>query len=189
MYAEPLDVPDRTPPAPAVPYVRPSIEGLGVVPALGAVARGLVTHLRRNYALTWFEGLPEDTLLPAGADWAVRLVPMSADAAPLTLAAYPNAIMVEAGALYMPSFPRRNSLEADLHALEQTTLALVEGRFAERFPGPEPDWYEHALAFPDGSQRGSGAGLWGALGAEALDAARGRLAALPNGWQPWPLRG
>lgn len=187
VYPQPLEIPHPAPPAPHIAYARPAVVRLTVPEALGAVVRGLAAHARRNYAVTARDGLPAGSRLRPGAVWAVRLEPVAEDAAPLTLAAYPDGVALEAGALFSRDFPQRNSLEADLTALEQTVLAVIGGWFAERMADPDPDWYEHALAFPDGSANGKGGGQMAGLGAERLDAARARLAALPHGWQPWPL--
>lgn len=187
VYPEPLEVPRPAPPAPSIAYARPAVVRLTAPQALAAVARGLAAHVRRNYAVAAVDG-PAVGRRPRGsALWTARLVPVPPDAAPLALTAYSDGVALEAGALYAHEFPERNSLEADLDALEQTVLAIVSGWFAERLADPDPDWYEHAIAFPSGRESRAGGGQVTALGAERLGAARARLAALPNGWQPWPL--
>lgn len=188
VYPPPLEIPRPTPPEPADAYRSPDVAGSAVPDALHTVARALAAHLVRNYAVAAVPGtLPAGRPRRADDVWTVRLEPDSPDAAPLVLTAHREGVSVEAGVLYARDFPRRNSIDSDLHALEQTVLAVVGGRFAERLADPDPGWYDHAMAFPDGSEWGSGGSQMTAHGGERLEAARSRLAALPRGWQPWPL--
>lgn len=212
VYPEPLEFPEPVARSLAHPYARPGGAKPGGAASLEQVALALLAHLQDNYRIAIRSGAPPS--VPTGeyldgGGWAVTVEPASPDAAPLVIAASPvRGVMVRAGVLTGYRFPampkdvfeehRRHANPAaevvwpaddDLRGLEQTVLAVAEGRFAERFPGPEPDWFEHALAFGNGagSMRKRGGGLHTAQGAEVLNAARTRLAGLPHGWQPWPL--
>lgn len=214
VYAEPLEFPEPVSRTLPHPYARPAGAEPGDAGSLEQIALALLTHLQANYRVAVRNGAPPS--LPTGdylegGGWAVTVEPGSPDAAPLTFVVSPvRGVAVRAGALTgfrFPAMPRdvfeehhrlRNPAgeviwptDADLRDLEQTVLAVAEGRFAERFPGPEPDWFEHVLAYEDGagSTRKRGGGLHTADGAKILDAARTRVAGLEHGWQPWPLAG
>jgi len=178
------------------------------------VADALVRHLATRYAVTVedvdLRGFdlsshsPDSPAHPVLAGLrhvdpkavrAVRLVPASDDAAPLTLVVtgYPS-VVVRAGVLHEDPFPScgcdacDDTAENAAEALEELVLGVVEGRFSEGISGSRhgfgESWVRYRLDGRDG-RWGSGEGQL-ALQRAVAEAAGRRLAALPDGrWQPW----
>jgi len=128
---------------------------------------------------------------------AVRLTPVSDDAAPLTLVVtgYPS-VVVRAGVLHEDRFPScgcdacDEAAEGAATGLEDLVLGVAGGLFSEGVSGPRyllgESWVRYALEGPDGRWE-SGEGQRRLARAVAAAAHR-RLASLPGGrWQPWPV--
>ncbi|WP_368497005.1 DUF6226 family protein [Herbiconiux sp. A18JL235] len=177
---------------------------------LHTVAEGLIEHLRDTYDIEVTEAVetgPELRRPKGEAARAVQLRPVDPAAAPLTIVftAYPG-VFARAGLLHEFAFPVcgcdacDSTWEAEADQLEETVLAVAEGRYRESVGvGPEP-WVEYALEFSNGSS--SGRVPAGELPAERVRAARARLGAGAGAdagaganagigaerWAPWPLR-
>lgn len=123
---------------------------------------------------------------------AVRITPLTPDAAPLTFVFtdFPG-VIVMAGVLLDAPFPTCGCDACDETAASQTdeleslVFAVVEGGFGEAYPVGAAWRYAHAIVAPDGASSSSGMGDMGREYALRLEAAAHRLAALPRGWQPW----
>jgi hypothetical protein len=180
------------------------------------VADALVQHLVATYAVTVEDvDLRGVALTPHAADTpavpvlagvrdvgpdavrAVRVTPVSDDAAPLTLVAnsYPG-VVVRAGALHEDRFPScgcdacDDTAEGAAEGLEDLVLGVARGLFSEGVRGPRyrfgESWVRYRLEGPDGRWE-SGEGQQ-RLARTVADAAQRRLASLPGGrWQPWPV--
>lgn len=157
------------------------------------VADALVAHLVATYDV---EAVRDDAAL---ADVrrdvlpllrAVRLVPAAADAAPLTVGwtDYPG-VVVRAGALFEGWLPHCGCDACDETAatvagqVEDLVLGVARGRLQETASAGAVG---HRLDTDDGWSSSTGDGSH--VAAARLREAERRLAALPDGWQPWPLR-
>lgn len=161
---------------------------------LHQVAEVLIAHLVETYDCTVAEG-PEyvaDLVYPR-EDFtrAVRVTPASTDAAPLTFVFtnFPG-IDVHAGALLDEHFPScgcdacDETWESCAESLEELVTAVVSGGFAEEVTLRRRLSVKSSLTYPNGSR--SGEGDPGPIPTARLRDAATRLAALPNGWTPWP---
>ena len=159
------------------------------------VADALVAHLVATYDVEVLEG--DEALVDLHLDAqpvrrAVRLVPAAADAAPLTLAwtGYPG-VVVRAGVLFEGALPICGCDACDETAgsvaqqVEELVLGVVDGRLQETLDGRRTG---RRLTTPDGgwSSEAGEAPRWATD--EHLRAAARRLADLPDGWRPWPVR-
>ncbi len=169
---------------------------------LHSVAHALVEYVEQVYDVDVQQIDPGDLelLQPHEDVWEiVRLSPRSADGAPLVfvLTGFPG-VMVEAGVLHSVPFPAcgcdacDDDIQAVAGELEELVLAVARGGFAEQYPVSRRMETDFAQVSTDdaGSVTGSrgGRGEPPRLSPERLSAAAARLAALPDGWQPWPLR-
>lgn len=165
---------------------------------LHLVAAALVEHLVSVY------DVDAETDLSCAADllWrpddvvaATRLTPRRPDAAPLTivLTGFPG-VVVHAGVLMDMPFPVcgcdacDETAESEAERLEQFVPAVAAGAFAEHYPVGSRRWYQSAWPAADGSGESSGGSEPATDSPDRLRQAEDRLAALPGGWRPWPVR-
>ncbi|MHC5794968.1 DUF6226 family protein [Lacisediminihabitans sp. FW035] len=155
---------------------------------LQGIARRLITHLVREYALDAASdpSFVSDFSHPSGVGELVRLVPTDPSAARLTFGftSLPG-VLLAAGALHQFSFPPcgcdacDEDVTTQIDLLEETVFAVVEGDFREWVSGDDVGF---ALRFDGGSSSGA---------TPASDFPPERLAAVPRegaGWLPWPSR-
>lgn len=165
------------------------------------VARALIAYLTRTYDVVVSEDpvhlaeLPRGTASRTAATSAVRLIPASRKAAPLTVAfaPYPG-IVLHAGALYCESFPGcgcdacDDSWDPVASEFEFAVFAVVEGGFSEQVTR----WPRAAVGYTlEREDRWkSGNGKPGAdLTPHRLATARERIAEIGGSWEPWRPRG
>ncbi|WP_115788961.1 DUF6226 family protein [Arthrobacter silvisoli] len=161
---------------------------------LHAVADALIDYLTRTFDAD-VDSAPEHAgdLVRQGITVvrAVRVTPRERDAAPLTFVFtdFPG-LAVHAGALHDFIYPDcgcdacDETAEGEAEELEHLIQGVTSGSYSE--------WVgRHATAGMrlefDGGYTGGGGNV-SAIPKERLENARARLAALPNGWAPWPLR-
>jgi hypothetical protein len=158
------------------------------------VADALVQHLVARYAVdvTDDPACADDVGVPLPAVVrAVRLVPRRATAAPLTVVwtGYPG-VVLHAGLLHDFPFPVCGCDACDepwsrvADDLEWHVGAVVAGGYREWATGSATG---HALRGGDRSGGGTAPALDRAERRRAREA-RARLAAVPDGWEAWPLR-
>ncbi len=162
--------------------------------ALHMVADALIDYLARTFDADVDSALEHaGDLVRQGISTvrAIRVIPRAPDAAPLTFVFtdFPG-LAVHAGALHDFIFPACGCDACDETAercadeLERIIHGVTSGGYSE--------WLGHngnagmRLEFGGGSMGGSGA--VGAIPKDRLENARARLARLPDGWAPWPLR-
>ncbi|NYD77844.1 DUF6226 family protein [Arthrobacter cupressi] len=161
---------------------------------LHAVADAVIDYLAKTFDADVDSTLSHaDDLVRQGitAVRAVRIVPRDPDAAPLTFVFtdFPG-LAVHAGTLHDFVYPECGCDACDETAgceaeeLERLIQGVTSGGYSE-WVGSKGD-VGMRLAFDDGSQ--SGSGNHGPVPQDRLDNARARLARLPDGWAPWPLR-
>ena len=161
---------------------------------LHAVADAVIDYLAKTFDAD-VESAPEhaEDLVRQGITTvrAVRVVPRDPEAAPLTFVFtdFPG-LAVHAGALHDFVYPECGCDACDETAgceaeeLERLIQGVTSGGYSE-WVGSKGD-VGMRLAFDDGAQ--SGRGNLGPVPQDRLDNARARLARLPDGWAPWPLR-
>lgn len=169
---------------------------------LHTVAHALIEYLAQVYDMDAQQVEPEDAeLIQPHEDVReiVRLSPRSGDGAPLTLVltGFPG-VMVEAGVLGSFPFPAcgcdacDDDVLSQVAELEGLVLAVARGGYAEHYPVGRRMEAESAVVMTDdaGIITGTGGGRRepSELAPELLSTATARLAALPHGWRPWPLR-
>lgn len=169
---------------------------------LHTVARALIEHLERVFDVDVIDEPATDAaLLRPQRDVIarVRVLPRDPEAAPLLFAftAYPG-VIVEAGVLHAFPYPIcgceacDETADAQASELEGLVFAVTLGGYAEHYPvGRRRDLHLGLVRLDEagavtGSSRGCGG--TGGLSAERLERGEATLAALPRGWQPWPLR-
>jgi hypothetical protein len=162
------------------------------------VAEALINHLTCSYDVTVTDdpGCADD-LSMAGADVirAVRIVPRSEQAAPLTIVftSFPG-LMVHAGVLHDFVYPQCGCDACDdtalsqVEQLEELVLGVASGNYHERYPVGSKRESQYALINPDGSGSRSGGNGMETTDPARLDVAEHRLRGVPGGWRPWPLR-
>lgn len=165
---------------------------------LPPVAAALVEHLMSVHDVDAEADLScvADRLWRPGDVVAVtRLTPHRPDAAPLTivLTGFPG-VVVHAGVLMDMPFPVcgcdacDETAESEAERLEQFVPAVAAGAFAEHYPVGSRRWYQSAWPAADGSGESSGGSEPATDSPDRLRQAEDRLAALPGGWRPWPVR-
>lgn len=171
---------------------------------LHTVAHALIAYLERVYDVAVIhEGVADAaaTLLHPRDDVVelVRLQPRDPQAAPLrfVLSGYPG-VIVEAGVLHDFAYPRCGCEACDegidyaATEIEDVALAVAAGGYAEQYPVGLRRDLRYGLVSIDaaGERTGSqsGGGETTGISAERLAHGEAVLAALPHGWQPWPLR-
>ncbi|HEY9424376.1 MAG TPA: DUF6226 family protein [Microterricola sp.] len=169
---------------------------------LHTVARALIEHLERVFDVeVVHEQATDAALLRPQRDVIerVRVLPRAPEAAPLLFAftAYPG-VIVEAGVLHWFPYPIcgcdacDETAEAQAHELELLVFAVANGGYAEHYPVGRRRDLHFGLVLLDasGAVTGSSTGVADTVGlsTERLEQGAMRLAALPRGWQPWPLR-
>lgn len=195
---------------------------------LHTVAEALVVYLLRRYDASSREDPAVAADLMVSRDdvvRAVRITPANTDAAPLTVVftSCPS-LLVHAGLLHDFPFPGcgcdacDETAEALADELEETVIAVAEGRYQETFDAgvsgrrPPGRWSAllpslaadappaavapdsgaragFAIVAADGSRRRSGRTMLDDRHrADRLATAKLRLEGLPDGWQPWSLR-
>ena len=201
---EPIDYGNRwhgiSPPEDSYSVARNSERFAG----LHTVAHALIDHLQRVYDVEVTHEKVSDAaallLRPhGGVRKLVRVQPQDPQAAPLrfVLTDYPG-VIVEAGVLHGFAYPMcgceacDEGLDAVSTELEQLVLAVASGGYAEHYPVGRRRDLHYGLVTLDssGATVGSRGGHSAPDGISAERLARGEavLAALPRGWQPWPLR-
>ena len=102
------------------------------------------------------------------------------------------AVIFHAGAWCELSFPNcacdacDETAQSEAESLEQFVLAVTAGTFRERYPlGPQRA-YEYAWTAPDGSYETASTSAPPTDSPTHHQDTQRRLAALPQGWQPWP---
>ena len=163
---------------------------------LHTVAEALIAYLTENYDVV----VSEDPSF--GADLlherddilrAVRVMPNAPDAAPLTFVftSFPS-VIVHAGVLQDLLFPVcgcdacDESWERLAEDMEWQIQAVAAGLLQEELHGRIPVKVEMTLSAMDGSGKIGGGGVATEFPNGRVAMARKRLAALPEGWQPWP---
>ena len=148
----------------------------------------LISYLHRHYEVEVEDDLALAARLPHPPDAverALRFTSTSGGAA-LTVALLPDGgVVVEVGLLLDLAFSR---FEPDgWQQLSDAMLAAAAGGFREAYPLGRRRLAGHAVAMRDGGVTRS-VGPVTELDPELLEAAATRLAALPEGWEPWRLR-
>lgn len=164
------------------------------------IAAALIVHLVARYDVELTAGAAHAEDLMTEMDDIVRtfrLTPADPASAPLTivLSGFPG-VVVHAGLLHDFEFPPcgcdacDESWEGQAQTMEWHVLAVAAGKFRENVIGRH-NYVGFSIDGEDGSASGGGGPFQphGPLSTVArVDAARARLAELPNGWAPWPLR-
>ena len=123
---------------------------------------------------------------------AVRMVPVNPDSAGLTFVftTFPGVIL-HAGLLHDFPFPQcgcdacDESTETAVEEMERLVFAVVAGNYSESVT--EDAWLNvsYTIRTEDGSGRASSGSASIHSPGDRIEAAAGRLRALPHGWQPW----
>lgn len=172
---------------------------------LHIVAHALIEYLQWVYDVEVVHEQAPDAAAPllrphGGVRELVRVQPRDPQAAPLRFAFtdYPG-VIVEAGVLHGFAYPMCGCEACDERVdytateMENLVRAVTNGGYAEHYPvGRRRDLFYGLVAHDDAgalASSGSGGGAPGGLSAAQLAHGEAVLAALPHGWQPWPLRG
>lgn len=154
---------------------------------VATVVDALVDHLE-----TWYAVDVDRRRGEAGGRIVQLRPPMGAT---ITLTLTPEAVVIEAGALFRDVAPGCACDACDESAatvadhVEETLLAIAAGGLREVFPVGAQRWVHTRILTPAGHGRSSSGAPDPRLSAARLDDAADRLARLPDGWWPaWPLR-
>lgn len=160
---------------------------------LHAVAEALIEYLEATYDVTVSEDHGDDILHKRNdIVRATRVTPRDTAAAPLTFVftAYPS-VIIHAGVLTDFLHPIcgcdacDSSWEYEAGEMEWHVLAIAAGKFSENH---RIGWFGYEIESVGGDSKSGGDSRAFDIPHARLQSAASALNALPNGWQPWPLR-